>query len=169
MRNAEQHCGEYQTPSSQQLARLMMAYVDVSSPECTAKSIETIANKFFVPGNNLCHSVQNLLSSRLLSININIRIYKNIILPVVLYGCETWSLTLREEHRLRVSENKVQKRVFEPKRDEVIGGWRKLLNGELFVKYNRKDQVKEDEMGRAYGTNGEKRNVYRILVGFDLI
>jgi hypothetical protein len=54
-----------------------------------------------------------------------------IILPVVLYGCETWSLTLREEHRLRVFENRVLRRVFGPKRDEVTGEWRKLHNDEL--------------------------------------
>jgi hypothetical protein len=59
---------------------------------------------------------------------IKIRIYKTIILPVVLYGCETWSLTLREEHRLRVFENRVLRRIFGPKRDEVTGGWRKLHN-----------------------------------------
>jgi hypothetical protein len=52
------------------------------------------------------------------------RIYKTIILPVVLYGCETWSLTLREEHRLRVFKNRVLRRIFGPKRDEVMGGWR---------------------------------------------
>jgi hypothetical protein len=74
---------------------------------------------------------QNLLSSLLLFKNIKIRIHKTIILPVVLYGCETWSLILREEHRLRVLENKVLGRIFEPKRDEVIGGWRKLHNEEL--------------------------------------
>jgi hypothetical protein len=74
-------------------------------------------------GNACCHSVQNLLSSRLLSRNINIRKYKTIILPVVLYGCETLSLTLREEHRLRMFENRVLRRIFGPKRDEVIGGW----------------------------------------------
>jgi hypothetical protein len=67
------------------------------------------------------HSVQNLLSSRLVSKNVKIRIYKTIILPVVLYGCETWSLALREEHRLRVFENKVLRRIFGPKRDEVPG------------------------------------------------
>jgi hypothetical protein len=54
--------------------------------------------------------------------NVNIRIYKMIILPVVLYGCETWSLTLSEEHRLRVFENGVLRRIFGPKRDEVTGG-----------------------------------------------
>jgi hypothetical protein len=63
--------------------------------------------------------VQNLLSSRLLSKKIKIRIYRTEILPVVLYGCETWSLTLREERRLRVFENRVLRRVFEPKRDDV--------------------------------------------------
>jgi hypothetical protein len=64
--------------------------------------------------------------SCLLSKNIKIRIYKTIILPVVLYGCETWSLTLREEHIMRMFENRVLRRIFEPKRDEVMGHWRKL-------------------------------------------
>jgi hypothetical protein len=57
--------------------------------------------------------------------------YKTIILPVVLYGCETWSLTLREEHRLRVFENRVLRRIFGPKKNEVTGEWRKLHNEEL--------------------------------------
>jgi hypothetical protein len=69
------------------------------------------------------------LSSRLLSKNVKFRIYKTIILPVVLYGCETWALTLREEHKLRVFENKGLRRIFEPKRDGVMGGWRKLHGG----------------------------------------
>jgi hypothetical protein len=73
-------------------------------------------------------SVQKLFSSRLLSKNIKIIINKTIILPVVLYGCETWSLTLREEHRLRVFENRVLRRIFGLKRDEVTGGCRKLHN-----------------------------------------
>jgi hypothetical protein len=67
----------------------------------------------------------------LLSKNVKIKIDKIIILPIVLYGCETWSLTLKEEHRLRVFENRVLRRIFGPKRDEVIGGWRKLHNEEL--------------------------------------
>jgi hypothetical protein len=58
--------------------------------------------------------------------NLKIRIYKTIILPVVLYGSKTWSLTLREDHRLRVFENRVLRRIFGPKRDEVTGEWRKL-------------------------------------------
>jgi hypothetical protein len=67
----------------------------------------------------------------LLSKNLKIKIYRTIILTVVLNGCETWSLTLREERRLRVFENRVLKRVFGPKRDEVTGEWRKLHNEEL--------------------------------------
>jgi hypothetical protein len=63
--------------------------------------------------------------------NFKIQIYRIIILPVVLYGCETWSLTLREERRLRVFENRVLRMVFGPKRDEVTGEWRKLHNEEL--------------------------------------
>jgi hypothetical protein len=65
--------------------------------------------------------VQNVLSSRLLSKNLKIKIYRTIIVPIVLYGCETWSLRLREVHRLRVFENRVLRRVFGPKRDEVTG------------------------------------------------
>src|SRR5215510_6241398 len=82
-------------------------------------------------GNACYHSVQNLLSARLLSKNLQIKIYRTIILPIVLCGCETWSLTLGEEHRLRVFENRVLRRVFGPKRDEVTGEWRKLHNEEL--------------------------------------
>ena len=71
--------------------------------------------------------MQNLLSSRLLSKNLKIKIYTTIILPVVLYGCETLSLTMREERRLRVFDNRVLRRVFRPKRDEVTG------NGENYI------------------------------------
>ena len=72
--------------------------------------------------------MQNLLSSSLLSKNLKVKVYRTIILPVVLYGYETWSLTLREEHRLRVFENRVLRRIFGPKRDAVTGEWRKLHN-----------------------------------------
>jgi hypothetical protein len=82
------------------------------------------------------HSLQKFLSSRLLSKNVKIRIYKTIILPVVLYRCETWSLTLWEEHRLRLFENRVLRRIFGPKRDEVTGDWRKLHNEELHNLYS---------------------------------
>jgi hypothetical protein len=72
-------------------------------------------------GNACYHLVQNILSSRLVCRNVKVKIYKTIILPFVLYGCEAWSLTLREEHRLRVFENRILRRIFGPKRDEVTG------------------------------------------------
>jgi hypothetical protein len=91
---------------------------------------EEIKNK--LNSRNACyHSVQSLLSSRLLSGNVQIKIYKTIVLPVVLYECETWSLILREEHRLRVFENRVIRRIVGPKRDELTGEWRKLHSEEL--------------------------------------
>jgi hypothetical protein len=65
----------------------------------------------------------------LLSTNIKTKIYRIVILPVVLYGCETWSVTLREEHRLRVFKNRVLRGIFGPKRDEVTGEWRRIRRG----------------------------------------
>jgi hypothetical protein len=87
-----------------------------------------------------------------------------------LYGSETWSLTLREEHRLRVFENRVLRRIFGPKRDEVIGQWRKLHSGELHILHLSPDiigQVKSRGMSwaRHVARMGEGRNVYRVLVG----
>jgi hypothetical protein len=86
------------------------------------------------------------------------RIYKIIILPVVLYGRETWSLTLREEHKLRAFENRMPRNIFGPKMVEVTGGWRKLHNEELHDMYSlpsimRNYQVEEDEVGGACNTN----------------
>jgi hypothetical protein len=72
----------------------------------------------------------------LLSKNVKIKIYKNIILPVVLYGCETWSLTLREERRLRVFKNMALRRIFGPKKDDVTGEWRRLHNKEHHALYS---------------------------------
>jgi hypothetical protein len=89
----------------------------------------------------------------------------DIILPMVLYGCDSWSLTLKEEHRLRVFENRVLRRIFGLKRDEVMGEnciLRSFITCTLFNNYS--DQVKENEMGRASGMNGEKRNAYRTLM-----
>jgi hypothetical protein len=105
-----------------------------------------------------------------LSRNLKVKIYKTIILPVVLYGCETWSLTLREEHRLRVFENRVLRRIFGPKGDEVMGEWRMLHNGELHNLYSSPDitrQLKSRRMRLAghVARMGEERNVYRVLVG----
>jgi len=84
-------------------------------------------------GNACCHSVQNLLSSSLLSKNLKINIYRTIILPVVLYGCETWSLTFMEERRLRVFENMVLRGIFGPKRDEITGSGENYIIKSLMI------------------------------------
>jgi len=131
--------------------------------------LEEIKNRL-QSGNSCYHLVQNLLPYRLLSKNFNIKIYRTIILPVVLYGCETWSLTPREERRLRVFENRVMRRIFGLKGDEVTGEWRKLHNEELndlccspyiiWVIKSRRMRC----AGHVAGT-GSGRGVYRILVG----
>ena len=86
--------------------------------------------------------MQNFLSFSLLYKNLKIKIYRTIILPVVLCGCETWSLKLREERRLRVFENRVLRRSFGPKRDEVTGEWRKLHNEELNEAYSSRNIIR---------------------------
>jgi hypothetical protein len=88
-----------------------------------------------ISGNTCYHSVQNLLSSHVLHKNLEIRLYKTIILHVILCGHETWSLTSEEEHRLRVFDNRVLRRIFGPKRDEVVGSWRKPHNEGLHNLY----------------------------------
>jgi hypothetical protein len=114
--------------------------------------------------------VQNLSPSRLLFKNIKTTIYKTIILPMVLYGRETRSLTLREERRLKVFENRVLRRILDPKRDEVTGDWRKLHIEELHNLYSSSNiisMIKSREMRWAghVARIGEKINAYRILVG----
>jgi hypothetical protein len=87
---------------------------------------------------------------------------------LVVFGCETWSLTLREEYRLRVFENRMLRRIFGPKRDEVTGGWRKLHNEELHNLYSSPSittVIKPKKMGRTCSTHGPKKNAYRISVG----
>jgi len=106
----------------------------------------------------------------LLSKKLKIKIYRTIVLPVVLYGCETWSLTLREEHRLRVFENRVLRRVFGPKRDEVTGEWRKLHNEELSDLYSLPNIVRLVNSRRMRWVGHvvcmeQGRGVYRVLVG----
>jgi hypothetical protein len=100
--------------------------------------------------------------------NVEVKIYKTIILPVI-YGCETRSHTLREQHRLRVFENRVLRRIFGPKRDEVTGEWRKLHNEELHIVYSSPDirQIKSRRMrwARHVARMGEERKVYKVLVG----
>jgi hypothetical protein len=89
---------------------------------------------------------------------------------VVLYGCETWSLTVREEHKLRVFENRVLRRIFGPKRDGVTRGWRKLHNGEMRDLYSSPSIIKIIKSRRMRWVGhvarmGARRNVYTLLVG----
>jgi hypothetical protein len=120
---------------------------------------------------NACyHSVHSLLSSCLLSRNLKVKIHKTIILPVVLHGCETLSLTLKEEHRLRVFENRVLRRIFGAKRDEVTGEWKKLHSGQLHNLYSSSDIIRQTTSRRMRWAGnvacmGERRKVYRFLVG----
>jgi hypothetical protein len=105
-----------------------------------------------------------------LSRNVEVKIYKTILVPVVLYGCETWSLTLREEHRLRVFENRVLRSIFGPKWDEVTGEWRKLHNKELDILYPSPNIIRQIKSRRMrweghVARMGEERKVYRVLVG----
>jgi hypothetical protein len=121
-------------------------------------------------GNACYHSVQNILSSRLLSRNVKIRLHKTIILPVVLYWCKTWPLTLREEHRLRVFENRVLRRISGPNWDEMMGEWRKLHKEELRDLYFSPSIVRIIKSRRMrwaghVARKRLKRNVYMLFVG----
>jgi len=98
------------------------------------------------------------------------KIYRTIILPVVLYGCETWSLTLREERKLRVFEKKVLRRIFGSRRDEVTGEWRRMHNEELNDFYSSPNIVRVIKSRRMRWAGrvermGEERGVYRVLAG----
>jgi hypothetical protein len=119
-------------------------------------------------GNACSYSVQNLFSSHLVSKNLKIKIYKTVVLPVMLYGWETWSLTLGEEHRLRGFENRLLK-IFGTKREED-GSWRKLHNDELHSVYSSPNIVRVMKSRRMRWAGhvacmGEGRGVYRVLVG----
>ena len=101
---------------------------------------EEIKNRLGL-GNACHHSVQNLLSSRLLSKDLKIKLYRTNFASC-LYGCETWSLTLREERKLRVFDNTVLRRIFGPRRGEVTGEWRRFHNQELNDLYSSPTTVR---------------------------
>jgi hypothetical protein len=118
-------------------------------------------------GNSCYYSVQNLVFPSHIK-KLKIKTYKTVILPVVLYGCETWSLTLREEHRLRVFENRVLRMIFGPKREEVRS-WRKLHNDEHRSLYSLPNIVRVIKSRRMRWVGhvvrmGKGRGVYRFLV-----
>jgi hypothetical protein len=107
----------------------------------------------------------SVLSKVDIKILLTFSVYKTIILPVVLYGCETWSLTLREEYRIRVFENRVLRRIFGTKRDEVTGEWRKLHNKELHNLYSSPDIIKQVKSRRMRWAGhvarmGEEKKLY---------
>ena len=119
-------------------------------------------------GNACYHWMQDLLPSSLLSKNRKIRVYRNIILPGICYGCETWSLSLGYESRLRVFENRVLRKIFGTKRNEVTGEWRELYNGELNDLYCSHNIVRVINSGTWAGNvarMGETKVLYRVLGG----
>jgi len=136
----------------------------------TTDTYHEIRSSLLCTASNSCYySVQNLLSSRFLSKNLKIKVYRTIILPVVLYGCEAWLLTLREERKLRMFENMVLRRIFGPRRDKVTGEWRRLHKEELIDLYSSPNIVwviKSRRMRWAVHVvrMGEERGVYRVLL-----
>jgi hypothetical protein len=117
-------------------------------------------------GNACYYSAQHLLSSRLISKNLKIKIYKTVILPVVLYGCETWSLTLGEEQRLRVFESRVLRRIFVPKWEED-GSCRKLHNDELHDLYSSPKIVRVIKSRRVrWAGHVARMGRGKVLIGF---
>jgi hypothetical protein len=148
------------------VAELKYLEPEVTDQNCLHEDIKSRLNS----GNACYHPVQSLLSSSLLSRNVKDKINKTIILPVVLYGCDTWPLILSEEHRLRVFENRVLRGIFGPKRDEVRGERRKLHSGELHNLYSSPGIIRQIKSRRMRWAEhvarvGEGRKVHKVLVG----
>jgi hypothetical protein len=117
-------------------------------------------------GNACYHSVQNLVSCSFLSKNLKSKIYRTKILPV-LYGCEAWSVTLREERWLRVFENRVLRNLFGPKRNEVAGEWGRLHNEDRYGPYTPNIRVirsRRMKSARHVARMGDRRGAYRVLL-----
>jgi hypothetical protein len=137
-----------------------------TNQNCMHEEIKTRINL----GNSCYYSARNHLSTHLQSRNTKIKIYKNIILPAALYGCETWSLTLREEYRLRVFNNTVMRNIFGTNREEVTGDWRRLQNEELnylFCSHNiiRVNQIKKNKLSAACSMYGREEKCIQDFGG----
>jgi hypothetical protein len=131
----QKHSMKITNRSFEGVAKFKYLGTTLKDQNCMQEEIKSRLNS----GNACYHSVQCLLSSCLLSRNVKVKIYKTIVLPVVLYG----SLTLKEEHRLRVFENRILRRIFGPKRDEVTGEWRMLHNEELHILYSSPNIIRQ--------------------------
>jgi hypothetical protein len=128
-KTGQKHSIKIANRSFEDVAKFRYLGTTLTDQNCMHEEIKGRLNS----GNVCYHSVQSLLSSRLLPRNLKVKIYKTIILPLILYGCETWCPTLREDYRLRVFENRVLRRIFGPERVEITGNGENCTMGSFII------------------------------------